>query len=281
MANSEVTAKKHDSSASAIDTGSRAEFFDYYAKQSESAVTRQRFLGLRLAVLEAHRLYGGQAEPDSGWDVADIGCGAGTQSLLWAQHGHRVHGIDINAPLVELAGQRAVAQDLAIDFRIGSATALPWADGAMDVCLVPELLEHVREWEQCLAEFVRVLRPNGLLAITTNNTLCPVQHEFQLPLYSWYPGWLKRRYERLAVTTRPEIANYAKYPAVNWFTYYSLARELRRRRLHTFDRFELMRPANTESAVKRALLRVMKSAKVLRVIGHLLTPYTLIVAIKA
>ena len=282
MANDEVTMKENDSSSSAgIDTSSRAEFFDYYAKQSESPATRQRFLGLRLAVLEAYRLCGGQAEPDGGWDVADIGCGAGTQSMLWAQHGHRVHGLDINAPLVELAGQRAAAQGLAVDFHVGSAAALPWADDAMDVCLVPELLEHVREWEQCLAEFVRVLRPNGLLAITTNNALCPVQHEFQLPLYSWYPGRLKRRYERLAITTRPEIANYAKYPAVNWFTYYALARELRQRGLRTFDRFQLMRPASAGSAVKRALLEAMKSSPMLRVIGHVATPYTLVVAVKA
>lgn len=282
MANDEVIMKQNDSSVSVgIDTSSRVEFFDYYAKQSESPATRQRFLGLRLAVLEAYRLSGGQAEPDGGWDVADIGCGAGTQSMLWAQHGHRVHGLDINAPLIELAGQRAAAQGLAVDFHVGSAAALPWADDAMDVCLVPELLEHVREWEQCLEEFVRVLRPGGLLAITTNNTLCPIQHEFNLPLYSWYPAWLKHHYERLAVTTRPEVANYAKYPAVNWFTYYVLARELQRRGLHTFDRFHLARAQAASTAVKRVLLRSIQLSSVLRVIGHIATPYTLIVGFKS
>jgi 2-polyprenyl-3-methyl-5-hydroxy-6-metoxy-1,4-benzoquinol methylase len=43
------------------------------------------------------------------WSVADIGCGAGTQSIMWAQKGHEVHGLDINAQLVELAAKRAGA----------------------------------------------------------------------------------------------------------------------------------------------------------------------------
>jgi 2-polyprenyl-6-hydroxyphenyl methylase/3-demethylubiquinone-9 3-methyltransferase len=59
-----------------------------------------------------------------------------------------------------------------------------WPNRSMDVCLVPELLEHVREWRECLADFARVLRPGGVLVLTTNNKLCPVQQEFNLPLYS-------------------------------------------------------------------------------------------------
>ena len=49
-----------------------------------------------------------------------------------------------------------------------------------------------------------------------------VSFEFNLPLYSWYPDPLKRYCERLAVTTRPQVANFDKYPAVNWFSFYEL-----------------------------------------------------------
>ncbi len=62
------------------------------------------------------------------------------------------------------------------------------------------------------------MRPGGVLYLTTTSCLCPSQMEFRLPLYSWYPGFLKRRYERLAKTTRPELANFAIYPAVHWFS---------------------------------------------------------------
>jgi 2-polyprenyl-6-hydroxyphenyl methylase/3-demethylubiquinone-9 3-methyltransferase len=264
-----------------VDTTSHSEFFDYYAKQSETEETRRRFRGLRDAVREARRLCDRETPMTrSVWSVADIGCGAGTQSMMWAQEGHEVHGLDINAPLVELAAKRAGAYGLAIDLRVGSAAALPWPDCSIDVCLVPELLEHVPEWERCLDEFARVLRPNGLLAITTNNTLCPIQYEFNLPLYSWYPSRLKRRYERLAVTTRPDIANYAKYPAVNWFTYYGLSRALRRRDMRTLDRFDVAAPG-TASMIKRALLTLIRSVPPLRALGHVATPYTLVIGVKS
>ena len=163
--------------------------------------------------------------------VADIGCGAGTQSLLWAELGHSVFGLDVNAPLVEVAQRRAAERGLPVDFRVGTATALPLEDSSVDVCLLPELLEHVPDWEACLREAARSLDVGGLLYVSTTNVLCPVQSEFNLPLYSWYPSFVKRRYERLAVTTRPAIANYAKYPAVNWFTFYASARLSRPSRL--------------------------------------------------
>ena len=76
----------------------------------------------------------------------------------------------------------------------------------MDVCLLPELLEHVADWQSCLKEAPRVLRSGGLLYLSTTNVLRPRQEEFNLPLYSWYPGPLKRYCERLAMTTRPALA---------------------------------------------------------------------------
>ena len=157
-----------------------------------------------------------------GQKVLDVGCGAGALSLLWADAGHRVHGLDVNEPLLSLARERAEREGKSIEFKLGSATQLPWSDRSMDVCMVPELLEHVAEWQTCLREFVRILRPGGVLLLTTSNKLCPVQQEFNLPLYSWYPGPIKRYFERLAVTSRPDLANFAKYPAVHWFSYYGL-----------------------------------------------------------
>jgi 2-polyprenyl-6-hydroxyphenyl methylase/3-demethylubiquinone-9 3-methyltransferase len=133
--------------------------------------------------------------------VADIGCGAGTLSMLWAEHGHRVFGIDINAQLIKLATERSRESDIKIDFQLGTATDLPWSDESMDVCLVPELLEHVQDWERCLDEFARVIKPGGVLFLTTTNKLCPRQQEFNLLMYSWYPAFIKRYFEKLAVST--------------------------------------------------------------------------------
>jgi len=141
-----------------------------------------------------------------------------------------------------------------------SATGTPIPDGSLDICVVPELLEHVTEWRKCLDEASRMLRPDGLLYLSTTNKLCPLQDEFTLPLYSWYPGFLKRRYERLAVTTRPELANYAKYPAVNWFTFYSLRDALVARGFARFldrlDMVEILRAGNTKALIAKWLRHI-------------------------
>jgi len=205
--------------SSSFDHGSDPAFLAYYEEASLSEATLQRFRTVRdksLALLAA------RGRDTKHLRVADIGCGAGTQSLLWAELGHSVTGLDVNAPLVEVARRRAMDRGLSIDFRVGSATALPLDDSSVDVCLLPELLEHVADWEACLLEAARSLDAGGLLYVSTTNALCPIQDEFNLPLYSWYPGFVKRRYERLAVTTRPAVANYAKSPAVNWFSFYDL-----------------------------------------------------------
>ena len=258
------------------DHGSDDRFYDYYAQASESAQALQRFQAIRDMVLRVARLRGLRTEA---LDVADIGCGAGTQSIIWAGLGHHVHGLDVNEPLLKLAADRAVKAGYSIDFQLGSATHLPWPDQSMDVCLLVELIEHITEWQPCLAESARVLRPGGILFLSTSNKLCPLQDEFNLPLYSWYPKYLKRYCEELAVTTRPDLANYAKYPAVNWFSFYGLRADLAKRGLQSMDRFDVIDLPNKNAWIK-GLVFCMQMFPPVRWLGHVATPSTMIVAIK-
>ncbi len=200
------------------DHSSHDNFLRYYAEQSLSESTLLRFLDVREKVL---RLIPPTAAREH-LQVADIGCGAGTQSFLWAELGHHVFGIDINEQLINLARERSSQMAGSVKFFLGSATDLPWPDESMDVCLVPELLEHVADWESCLKECKRVLKPGGVVYISTTNKLCPRQDEFNLFCYAWYPAAMKHYFEKLAKTTRPQLANFATYPAVNWFSFYSL-----------------------------------------------------------
>jgi 2-polyprenyl-6-hydroxyphenyl methylase/3-demethylubiquinone-9 3-methyltransferase len=252
------------------------DFYEYYASESQSDATRQRFRGIQAAVLRV----AAQAGMNAPLDVADIGCGAGTQSRLWAERGHRVFAVDVNEPLIRLAEKRAVEQGVHIKFEVGSATALPWGDRSMDVCLVPELLEHVADWQSCVHEAARVLRPGGLLYLSTTNILCPKQQEFNLPLYSWYPGRLKRYCERLAVTTHPGIASYAKYPAVHWFSFYGLRDFLAPLGFRCLDRFDLIDTAGKDRQAQ-FILKALRRSPLLRFLGHVATPSTYLVAIKS
>jgi ubiquinone/menaquinone biosynthesis C-methylase UbiE len=259
------------------DHSSDPNFLDYYEQQSLSHETVQRFSLVRDKALGLLAAECGGTLP--ALHVADIGCGSGTQCRLWAELGHRVHGLDVNAPLIELAKRRAREDSLEIVFDVGSATDLPYPDSSMDVALLPQLLEHVADWEKCLNEAVRILKPGGLLYISTTNWLCPIQEEFNLPIYSWYPGFLKRKYERLAITTRPEIANHCKYPAVNWFSFYSLANYLKKRGFRCMDRFDMVETEG-KGGMRKIALTLIRSIPPLRFLGHVMTSASVVFAIK-
>ncbi len=250
-------------------------FFEYYARESESEEAVGRFQRVRDAVLRQMRVAPGAQV----LDVADIGCGAGMQSMVWASVGHRVHALDVNERLVQLGRDRAAQAGQTIDFRVGSATSLPWADTSMDVCIALELIEHVADWESCVDEFTRVLRPGGALFMTTTNHLCPWQEEFNLPLYSWYPAFAKRHYERLSVTTRPALANFARYPAVNWFTFYQLRNYLAGRGFRSFDRFDIMDVSGMGTGA-RSLIGAIRAVPLLRFLAQVGTAGTRILAVK-
>jgi 2-polyprenyl-6-hydroxyphenyl methylase/3-demethylubiquinone-9 3-methyltransferase len=257
------------------DHSSHEDFYAYYAKESQSASTQNRFRRTQATVLRVASERGKTGT----LDVADIGCGAGTQSRLWAAVGHRVFALDVNERLIRLAQQRAAEAALTVNFEVGSATGLPWPDRSMDVCLLPELLEHVADWQSCITEAARVLRPGGLLYLSTTNVLCPRQEEFNLPFYSWYPGVLKRYCERLAVTTRPELANHAKYPAVNWFSFYTLRAHLAPLGFRSLDRFDLIDPQGRGGAA-RLVVAAIRHVAPLRFLGHVATSGTYLVAVK-
>ena len=257
------------------DHGSDPSFVAYYAAESQTAETRARFERVRNRALELLADNGRRGTQD----VIDIGCGAGTQALLWAGVGHRVRALDVNQPLVAIGRERAAKAGVPVQFDVGTATALPYANASADVVLMPELLEHVPEWERCLEEAVRVVRPGGLLYISTSNWLCPVQQEFQLPVYSWYPPALKRWCERKAVTTHPHWVEHARYPAVNWFSFYGLSRWLQARGFRTFDRFDLL---STRALPKpaRAAVTAVRAIPPLRLFAHMASEGTTVWALR-
>ena len=248
------------------DHSSDPTFLTYYAEQSATQATVQRFGRIKDRSL---RLLSERGKSTDRLTVLDIGCGAGTQARLWAEAGHLAHGVDVNAPLIAVGQARAKEEGLTLDLCVGSATQLQYDDACMDVCLMPELLEHVQDWQSCVKEAVRVLKPGGLLYLSTSNVLCPMQNEFNLPLYSWYPAFAKRHFEHLAVTTRPDLANFARYPAVNWFSYYSLRRYLTPLGMDCRDRFEVCETQGRSPTGKLAI-RLLKALPPLRAVGQTL-----------
>src|SRR5215467_770993 len=171
---SEQASMKDATEIAKLDHSSHDQFTSYYLEKNQRESQVPHFLSVQAAIL---RVIGTPGPEDRKYDVLDVGCNAGGQCTVWANGGHRVHGLDINGPLLEAARERATARGLRIDYQLGTATQLPWPDGSMDICIALELLEHVADWEGCLNEFARVVRPGGAVFISTSNALCPIQQE--------------------------------------------------------------------------------------------------------
>jgi SAM-dependent methyltransferase len=102
-----------------------------------------------------------------GGAVLDVGCGFGLETMRLAEQAGRAStcGIDKSARFIEEARRRAKAANLAIDYEVGSADALPYADASFDHVRAERLLIYFGDVRPALAEMRRVLRPGGTLAL--------------------------------------------------------------------------------------------------------------------
>jgi O-antigen biosynthesis protein len=100
-------------------------------------------------------------------NVLDVACGEGYGSYFMAEVARSVVGVDISDEAVQHASKTYKKPNLA--FQQGSATNLNFADASFDVVVSFETIEHLAEQAQMLAEIRRVLRPDGVLVISSPN----------------------------------------------------------------------------------------------------------------
>jgi arsenite methyltransferase len=101
--------------------------------------------------------------------VVDVGCGAGTDSLIAAKKvgpDGRVIGVDMISSMLEKARHAAEETRLGnVEFREGYAEALPVDDGWADVVISNGVLNLMPDKTAALEEMSRVLKPGGRLQI--------------------------------------------------------------------------------------------------------------------
>jgi len=99
--------------------------------------------------------------------IVDVGCGDGSALAVAASRNpaHRFAGIDWSGGAL----RRAQALGLTVVCADVSGPGLPVADGAADVVIMSELIEHLVDPDGAVAEVRRVLRPGGSLLLSTPN----------------------------------------------------------------------------------------------------------------
>ena len=95
--------------------------------------------------------------------LVDAGCGGGLLAPHVERLGYRHVGVDLRRSGLEHSAARGVTPVH------GDVTALPLADGAADVVVAGEILEHVTDLPATVAELSRVLKPGGLVVLDTVN----------------------------------------------------------------------------------------------------------------
>ncbi len=98
-------------------------------------------------------------------DVVDLGCGTGTLSVLLAEDGHRVRGVDLAPRMVERARAKAAAAGLDVPFAVGDAGDPPYAVGSADVVLCRHVLWALPDPSAALARWTALLGPGGRLIL--------------------------------------------------------------------------------------------------------------------
>ncbi|MBI3553671.1 MAG: methyltransferase domain-containing protein [Elusimicrobia bacterium] len=87
--------------------------------------------------------------------VADVGCGTGIATRLWAERGFSVVGVDPNERMLAAARGQGGAE-----YRRGDACATGLPDASQDMVSVAQAF-HWFELDKAVAEFARVLKPEG------------------------------------------------------------------------------------------------------------------------
>jgi len=101
--------------------------------------------------------------------VLDVGCGGGFTCEFLAKRNVLVSGIDRSENCILEAKKHARENNLAIDYQHGFSEKMPYGDDYFDAVICVDVLEHVTDLKQTIAEIYRVLKPGGFLGFDTIN----------------------------------------------------------------------------------------------------------------
>jgi len=139
-------------------------------QQKQKELVREQFTrtaevfgeyALASRVREAERL-ASMVRAGKGDRVVDLACGPGTLALRFAQHVRWVCGLDLTRAILERARRSAAEDGLRnLDFALGDAQALPFADGSLDIAVTSYSLHHMPDAARVIGEMARVVKRGG------------------------------------------------------------------------------------------------------------------------
>jgi len=123
--------------------------------------------------------------------ILDIGCGGGLLAEPMARLGAYVVGLDASEQTISVARAHAKLSRLAIDYRAGSVEELARRAERFDVITALEVAEHVADLDSFLEAIKKLLKPGGLLIMSTLNRT-PKSFLLGIVAAEYILGWVPR-----------------------------------------------------------------------------------------
>ena len=120
-------------------------------------------LGGEIELEHLHR-YHWAALFSGGKRVLDIACGEGYGSEILARSATQVIGVDVSQAVVHASSKYSQTN---LEFLVGSCDGIPVSDASVDVVVSFETIEHHDRHQKMMREVKRVLRPDGILIISS------------------------------------------------------------------------------------------------------------------
>lgn len=139
-----------------------------------------------------------------GGAVLDVGCGGALVADRIGSARARYVGVDVPSEALRKARVRPAGEVLTTSWGQAAAEHLPFADASFDVVVFSEVIEHLLRPELAVWEISRVLRPGGVLVMTTNNASEVPDRSPATHLFAWLEKAVGATHPRL-VSLRPWV----------------------------------------------------------------------------
>ncbi len=100
--------------------------------------------------------------------VLDVACGEGYGAAMVAETAFKVVGVDLSADVIQHA-KNNYGHHANLQFITASCECLPFSDASFDLAISFETIEHIEQQKEFISELTRVLRPDGVLILSSPN----------------------------------------------------------------------------------------------------------------
>ena len=100
--------------------------------------------------------------------ILDVACGEGYGAAMVAETAYKVVGVDLSIDVIQQA-KNNYRHHANLQFVTASCECLPFSDASFDFAISFETIEHIEKQKEFISELARVLRPDGILILSSPN----------------------------------------------------------------------------------------------------------------